>query len=175
MYQGALNKGRGLIQVIKAMAYLPDKDLWLAGGGDEEQKLMSLVAEMKLDNVKFLGRIPLEELRSITCLADAGVSVEEDMGLSYRYALPNKLFDYIQARIPVVVSNLPEIARIVKSYGIGLVVNSHDPVEIAEAIRKALTDKNLLRMWKSNLEVAAEDLNWEKEEKTILKIFGKFL
>ncbi len=175
IYQGALNRGRGLFQIIKAMEYLPEIDLWLAGGGDEEQKLRSLVAVMKLDNVKFLGRIPLEELRPITCQADVGISVEEDMGLSYRYALPNKLFDYIQARIPVVVSNLPEMARIVKSYGIGLVASTHDPAEMAAVLKKALTDKNLRQVWKSNLERAAAELNWEKEENTVRKIFEKFI
>ena len=175
IYQGALNMGRGLIQMIKAMEYLPEMVFWIAGGGDEEQNLRALVATMKLDNVKFLGRLPLEELRHFTSQADAGISLEEDMGLSYRYALPNKLFDYIQARIPVVVSNLPEMVRIVRLYGIGLITSSHDPAEIAEVVRKALTDKNLRRVWKTNLEVAAADLNWEKEEKTVGKIFEKFL
>jgi glycosyltransferase involved in cell wall biosynthesis len=175
MYQGALNKGRGLIPVIQAMEVLPDMDLWLAGGGDEEQNLRALVAAAKLNNVKFLGRLPLEELKYITCRADAGISVEEDMGLSYRYALPNKLFDYIQARIPVVVSNLPEMARIVRAYGIGLVAESHDPAELASDLRKALTDGALRAEWKINLEKAANELNWDHEEKTVEKIFRKYL
>jgi glycosyltransferase involved in cell wall biosynthesis len=175
IYQGALNKGRGLIQVIKAMEYLPEMGLWIAGSGDEEQSLRSQVAAMKLNNVKFLGRIPLEELRHFTCQADAGISLEEDMGLSYRYALPNKLFDYIQARIPVVVSNLPEMTRIVRAYGIGLVAESHDPAELAVVIRRALTDRELRGEWMINLEKAANELNWENEEKTVERIFAKFL
>ena len=71
-----------------------------------------------------------------TAQADLGISLEENLGLNYYYALPNKLFDYIQARIPVLVSDLPEMAAVVHSYGIGKVISkTSDPLELARVIQ----------------------------------------
>jgi glycosyltransferase involved in cell wall biosynthesis len=175
LYQGALNKGRGLEQTLSAMQYLPDVNLLIAGTGDVENDLKAQATDLKLRNVRFLGRLPLEELIHITHETHLGISVEEDIGLNYRFALPNKLFDYIQARIPVVISNLPEMSAIVNDYDIGLITPSHNPVVLAETFLKALTDKNLRKKWSANLEKAAEDLTWEKEEVGIRKIFQRYL
>ena len=71
------------------------------------------------DGVIFTGRLPFEELAQLTSTAHLGLSIEEDLGLNYRYTLPNKLFDYIQAQIPVLVTNLPEMSAIVNQYKIG--------------------------------------------------------
>jgi glycosyltransferase involved in cell wall biosynthesis len=174
IYQGALNKGRGLEQAISAMQYLPDVNLQLAGTGDLENDLKALVTGLQLLNVRFTGRLSLEELIHHTHEAHLGISIEEDSGLNYRYALPNKLFDYIQARIPVVVSNLPEMSALVKEYDIGLITPSHNPVILAEIFRKALTDENLRKKWSTNLEKAAKVLTWEKEEQIVKEIFERY-
>jgi glycosyltransferase involved in cell wall biosynthesis len=175
IYQGALNKGRGLEQAISAMKFLPDVNLVIAGTGDQENDLKTRVTGLQLRNVRFTGRLPLEELIHVTSEALLGISIEEDLGLNYRYALPNKLFDYIQARIPVVVSDQPEMSAIVKEYDIGLIIPNHDPVILAEAIRKALTDQTLREKWAINLEKAAGELTWEKEEKIVKAIFKKYI
>jgi glycosyltransferase involved in cell wall biosynthesis len=175
IYQGALNKSRGLEQAISAMQYLPDVTLLIAGTGDVKNDLKAQVAGLHLHNVRFLGRLPLDELIHYTREAHLGISIEEDAGLNYRYALPNKLFDYIQARIPVVVSNLPEMTAVVKEYNIGLIAPSHDPAILAETFREALTDITLRKKWAFNLENAAQDLTWENEELIVMKIFERYL
>jgi glycosyltransferase involved in cell wall biosynthesis len=175
IYQGALNKGRGLEQAIYAMKYLPEFNLLLAGTGDIKDDLKAQAADLQLRNVQFTGRLPFDELMQVTCKANLGISIEEDFGLNYRFALPNKLFDYIQARIPVVVSDLPEMSAVVKKYEIGLIIPNHDPVIVAEAFRKALTDQTLREKWSANLETAAEELTWEKEEIKVRKIFERYL
>ncbi len=175
LYQGALNLGRGLDKAITAMQYLPGALLLLAGSGDLEEQLKSQICNLRIANVRLLGRIPPEELALLTRRARLGISVEEDRGLSYRYALPNKLFDYIQARIPVVVSPLPEMSRVVLGYGIGLVTPSLEPEILAETFRKALEDETLRRQWAVNLERAAGELTWERESEKIREIFGPYL
>ncbi|HNX79640.1 MAG TPA: glycosyltransferase [Prolixibacteraceae bacterium] len=175
IYQGALNLGRGLEQAINAMHYLPDARLIIAGTGDLENKLRKQVADRKLPNVEFTGKLAPEKLGVLTRNAQLGISVEEDMGLNYRYALPNKLFDYIQARIPVVVSNLPEMGAIVRQYDIGLTTTSHDPRALSEVFKVALTDKQLRQTWSNNLEKAARELTWENEQQIIKSIFGRYL
>jgi glycosyltransferase involved in cell wall biosynthesis len=174
IYQGALNAGRGLEHVIRAMEFIPEADLIIAGSGDKEAELKKLAAGSAAGNIRFTGRLPLEKLAELTRQASLGISVEEDLGLSYRFALPNKLFDYIQAEIPVVVSNLPEMRSVVEQYGIGLVAESHQPEYLAETFRKALFDVRLRTEWQAGLTVAASTLTWENEKKSLLEIFSRF-
>ncbi len=175
VYQGALNLGRGLENAIRAMQYLPEALLLLAGCGDRETELKLLASRLKLPNVRFPGRIAPEELVNWTRQAHLGISLEEDLGLNYRYALPNKLFDYIQARVPVVVSPLPEMSRIVSYYHIGLIAPSADPEVLAATFREALTQGEQRKEWLTNLERAARELTWENEEHKIRGIFEQFL
>ncbi len=106
LYQGAVNIGRGLKQAILAMHFIENAKLIIAGDGDIKDELEQLVINENLQNkVEFKGQLPLEELAKLTPQADLGLSIEEDLGLNYRYALPNKLFDYIQAQVPVLVTN----------------------------------------------------------------------
>ena len=94
IYQGAINRGRGLEMIIKAMKHLPDAMFFIVGEGEEEKKLEKLVSQMSLYNrVIFYGRVQFEELKFLTMQADLGLSAEEDICLNYRFALPNKLFD----------------------------------------------------------------------------------
>ncbi len=172
IYQGALNMGRGLEQAIQAMQFLPEAVLVLAGSGDKVEELRRLAAGVSPENVRFAGRLPINKLTHLTRQAALGLSIEEDMGLNYRYALPNKLFDYIQAGIPVVISNLPEMRKVVDGYNIGLVSTSHEPQVLADTFRKALFDNHLRHSWKAGLKNAARELTWENEKHIIEEIFS---
>lgn len=175
IYQGALNLGRGIEAAIRAMQFLEGAELWIAGDGDIASELKQMVAELKLDQkVKFMGRLPLHELHQITRQADLGISLEEDLGLNYRFALPNKLFDYIQAGVPVLVSNLPEMRKIVEQYQIGAIAETHQRKELAETMKKALFDQEKIAGWKENLMVAAKELCWENEEEALRQIYGRY-
>jgi glycosyltransferase involved in cell wall biosynthesis len=172
LYQGALNLGRGVGTAIRAMQYLEGVELWLAGDGDLTSQLKELVVEMKLESkVKFLGRLPLHQLHEVTRWADLGISLEEDLGLNYRFALPNKLFDYIQAGVPVLVSNLPEMRRIVERYQVGIIAETYQWKAVSELMKSVLFDSEKNEIWKANLKIAAKELCWEKEEKIIQEVY----
>jgi glycosyltransferase involved in cell wall biosynthesis len=172
IYQGSLNMGRGLELAIRAMGYISNARLIIAGAGDVEGELRELTESLSLmERVHFTGRITPGELRLYTIQADLGISLEEKLGLNYYYALPNKLFDYIQARIPVLVSDLPEMSRVVTQYAIGKVNHTHDPYELSLVFQEMLSDKNKRREWRSNLEKAARELCWEQEEKILTNIY----
>jgi len=176
LYQGALNLGRGIEAAIRAMQYLDGAELWLAGDGDITGQLKELAAELNLESkVKFLGRLPLHQLHEVTCQADLGISLEEDLGLNYRFALPNKLFDYIQARVPVLVSNLPEMRHIVEHYQIGLIAETHQRKDLAELMKSALFDQEKRLVWQQNLPRAAAELCWENEEEVLKQVYERFL
>lgn len=166
IYQGALNVGRGLEALILAMNKV-NAVLWIAGDGDIAEELKELVRYNNLDNkVSFLGRLNIEELKLETQKARIGISLEEEMGLNYTYALPNKLFDYIQAGVPVLVSALPEMKKVVQFYSIGEVLESREVSAIANQINKMLESASYAT-WRNNCLIAAKELNWDKESQKL--------
>lgn len=177
IYQGALNMGRGIERLITAMQFLPNCKLMIVGTGDVENELKQLCSKLNLsERVIFLGRITPEKLHPITCSAIIGVSIEEDLGLNYRFALPNKLFDYIQAHLPVLVSDLPEMTKVVKEFSIGQIISSSSSAqELASSINDMLSNETMITMWSKNAALAANDLTWENEKSKVLQIFNDAL
>lgn len=173
IYQGALNVGRGIELAIDMMKQLPCYKLLIVGTGDVELKLRKQMLENNLfDRVQFLGQLAPENLRLITPTAWLGLSLEEDMGLNYRYALPNKLFDYIAANVPVLVSDLPEMRKVVEEYEIGIVASSRNPIELANQIADLFDDKKRYERISKNVKKAAEQLNWQNEEPKLLNLIN---
>ena len=168
LYQGVLNPGRGIKPMIEALKYLKDFDLVIIGYGKVEQELKDFVANNNLQKrVHFLGRIPREELFNYTKTATLGMVLEEPLGLSFKYSLPNKLFDFIHANIPIIAGNLPEISKIINDYKVGVLVKDYDPKTIANTIYKLLTDVDLLMNIKKNQQKAQQILCWEKEQEKL--------
>jgi len=175
LYQGSVNQGRGLETLIDACEYIHDIKFIIVGDGDIVQTINQRITNKNLKNkVILLGKLPFEDLERVTPYAALGISVEELQGLNYYYALPNKLFDYIQSEIPVLVSDFPEMSNIVKSYKVGEILISRKPSELANQI-ELMVKKSKDGFWKQNLKKAAEELCWEKEEHELMKIYGKFI
>ena len=171
IYQGSLNVGRGLELMIETMNLLDQTVFLIVGDGDISGRLHALVKELKIeDKVLFLGRKRPSDLKRITPLADVGISLEEDIGLNYRYALPNKLFDYIQAEIPLVVSDLPEMKRVVLDHDLGLVFEERTPENLANTISSIL--QNGKDHWKNQLKRASEEFVWEQESNQLKNLMN---
>lgn len=168
LYQGVLNPGRGLKPMIKALKFIDDLDLVIIGYGKVEEELKAFVMKEKMnERVHFLGRIARDKLFNYTKEATLGMVLEEPLGLSFQYSLPNKLFDYIHAGIPIVAGNLPEISRIIKEHNVGVLVDDYQPKTIAKVIKNLLNDELLLSEIKENQQKAKEVLCWEKESKKL--------
>ncbi len=172
IYQGALNMGRGIETLIDSISYLNHETvLIIAGQGDIENELKQRVLNQHLSqNVLFLGRIPLDDLFAYTTTADLGFSLEEPMGNNYYYALPNKLFDYIQAGVPVICSDFPEMRNIINQYHVGKTVPSCNSKELASIINEILHDIQQLTQWKENCRTASLELCWEKEKQKLIQL-----
>ena len=172
LYQGWLNYSRGIDKAILAMQSIENAELWIAGGGPMENEFRKIAEDARVeDKVKFLGKLNPADLRKITPKADVGISIEENKGLSYFYSLPNKISDYIQSRVPVVVSDFPEMRNIVKTFEVGEIIENHSPEHLAEKLNIVL--KNGKASYLHNLNVAADELCWENEEEKILKLFSE--
>jgi len=171
-----INIHRGSEELVDAMRYLDDCQLVIIGGGDVLPILKEKVtANNWNDRVKFFPRMPYQQMMAITQLAELGFTLDKDTNLNYRFSLPNKLFDYIQAGVPIVASRLTEIEKIVTDYNIGTFIDNHDPETIASTVKKVLNDEKNLVIWKNNLIFAAQNLCWENEEQILLKIYEKYV
>jgi glycosyltransferase involved in cell wall biosynthesis len=171
LYQGAVNLGRGINLMIDTLEFLPDFELWIIGNGDEYDTLKKYTSTKEYtQNVQFLGRKTPEELKKISPKAGLGLSWEENLGLNYYFALPNKLFDYIQAEIPVLTSDFPEMKNIVETYLIGETIHKRTPEEIAQQIRKIIESREYYQSLVENCRKAQEHLTWEMEFKNYLAL-----
>ncbi|REC80513.1 glycosyl transferase family 1 [Chryseobacterium elymi] len=172
LYQGAINPFRGIDKAILAMHHLDGVVFKIAGDGPRKKEYEDLVSKEKLEHkVRFLGKLKPEDLRKITLTADVGMSIEENGGESYFYSLPNKVLDCIQSRVPLVLSDLPEMQNIKKQFDVGEIIKDHRPENIAVAVQKILD--NGRESYQDELEKASKVFCWENEEIKLLKVFEK--
>ena len=166
-----INRDRGAEEAILAMQYIENAVLVIAGDGDIVDELKGLVRhEGPGEKIYFIPPVPYEELMQLTSICHCGLSLDKDTSLNYRYSLPNKLFDYIMAGIPVLASSLPEVRKIVEHYGTGLVATEVSPLHIAEKLKIILFDIPKDN-WKEKLLKASEELNWETEKHKLSDLY----
>jgi len=169
LYQGALNIGRGLEWLIDAMPFVENALFVIIGDGDIAQELKTRVNNLNLnDKVFFLGRISGSELHKYTPSADLGVCLLENRGLNYYYSLPNRIFDFLQAGVPVLATNFPEIAHIVGTHKTGILINHYEP----EYLSKVLNDFFAQGFNTNHFSEIAKQFCWEEEEKILLEIIN---
>jgi glycosyltransferase involved in cell wall biosynthesis len=168
-----LDPDRGGLEAVEAMMHLDDAHLFVIGSGREFSAIREK-AENGKGNVTVLHKMPYPELMRYTAGADCGLSLDKPLHLNYTFSLPNKLFDYIHAGIPVLVSPLPELKKIVETYKVGVVAKEVTPKAIAEAMREVMMSIEKMN-WKNNCLKAREELTWENESKTIQSIFTEVI
>jgi len=182
IYQGSLSKGRGieiLLDTFKQLSptqitnnqYTNTPVIIFMGYGSLEDTIKEYAKEY--NNIFFQEAVSPDIVLDYTSSADFGISTIEDTCLSYRYCLPNKMFEYIMSNIAVIVSNLPEMKKIVKSYKVGVVAKENSIEGLKEAIKEAQKlDKNELQ---SNLQELKTIYNWQNQEKKLLELYKELI
>jgi glycosyltransferase involved in cell wall biosynthesis len=123
----------------------------------------------EFNNIFFHKAVTPDVLLDFTSSADFGISTIEDSCLSYRYCLPNKMFEYLMADLPVIVSNLYEMKRLVENNNIGVVAKENTPQGLKQAICEAIKlDKDELN---KNIQKVKQVYNWQEQEKVLLKAY----
>lgn len=170
LYQGGLAKGRGIEILLEAFAaFESDENVLVCMGYGELEDLVKDMAH-RSDKVFFHAAVSPDVLLEYTCSADYGVSFIEDISLSDRYCLPNKLFEYIMAGLPVLTSNLFEMTRLVEDKSIGIVAPENTINGFREGIIASLK-LDYSSVHKNVLE-ARKELCWEKQEKVLKEIYN---
>ena len=168
-----INIDRGAEEAVEMMQYLENTLLYIIGGGDVFDKLRPLVGRLKLTNKVFIkSKMSYNQLMKYTQIADFGLSLDKGTNLNYEYALPNKLFDYMQTQTPLIVSNRKVVATLVKKNNIGFVIKSEEPKKMAKEISEVVNNQILIEEYKFNLKKASEKYTWEKESIKLKNIFG---
>ncbi|EJL74655.1 glycosyltransferase family 4 protein [Chryseobacterium populi] len=172
LYQGAINPFRGIDKAILAMHHLDGVVFKIAGDGPKKKEYEDLAIREGLQHkVQFLGKLKPEDLRKITVTADVGMSIEENAGDSYLFSLPNKVLDCIQARVPLIMSDLPEMQKIKRHFDIGEIIKGHLPENIAATIQSVLNKGR--KNYQEELAKASDLFCWENEEIKLLEVFQK--
>lgn len=172
-YQGALNAGRGLEQIICAMELLDSPcQLYIAGEGDLSAHLRALVNKKGLESsVTFLGYLLPEDLQKWLQESSLGLNLLADKGLSYHYSLANKTFDYIQAELPALHMAFPEYKALQDEWDCFYLQESLEPEELAKSIRQIISDIDLYQKKQEHCRKAKVSLNWEIESKALIRIY----
>jgi glycosyltransferase involved in cell wall biosynthesis len=175
LLQGAgLNHQRGAEELVYAMLFLDAGrfHLLIIGGGDVYGRLEGIIRENRLEEkITLLPKIPFAVLGHFTKQAHLGLSIDKPAVINHRYSLPNKLFEYLHAGVPVLASRLVEQERIINHYQVGHFIENHQPEHIAQTITDIFDDPLRWELWKTNTRLVREELNWENESKIITVIF----
>jgi glycosyltransferase involved in cell wall biosynthesis len=177
LYQGYLQPNRGLDRLIRAAKYL-DPDIMIVMMGKNrkttEAQLEALIAsEGVTDRVKIIPPVPYAELLDWTASADIGLNVASpDYSLNVRYFLPNKLFEYLLAGLPVLSSPLEAMVEVITTYDTGQILPSLEPADIGAAINSMLADPAALERQRNNsLNAARNEFYWEKERSKLIDLY----
>ncbi len=175
VFQGAgINESRGAEEIVYSMLFLDATyfHLLIIGGGDVISKLEKIIEQNQLsEKITMIPKVPFAVLGHFTRKAKLGLSIDKPSVLNHKYSLPNKLFEYLHAGVPVLASRLVEQEKIINQYDVGCFIDDHHPEHMAQKIKEIFGDHETLARWKQNTYRVKEELNWENESKIVLDIF----
>ncbi|EOG3621197.1 glycosyltransferase family 4 protein [Pseudomonas putida] len=174
LYQGGVQQGRGLERLVRIAADVTHTYFVFIGSGRLDQNLRTLATQLQLEErVHFIPTVSLAELPSYTASADIGVQPIENTCFNHYTTDSNKLFEYVQAGLPIVASDLPEIRKIMNEYDLGLLVKPGNDEALAAALNKITKDKIARDHHAARASQAAQVLNWEEQEIMLVKLYNR--
>ncbi|WP_088042759.1 glycosyltransferase [Bacillus sp. EAC] len=172
LYQGGIQKGRGLEQIIQAAPKYKRGTVVFIGDGKIKPNLIKLVDELQLhDRVKFIDKVPVDELLNYTRNAYLGFQVLNNINFNHYSASSNKLFEYMMSGVPAIACSFPEIQKVVEEEKTGICVDSHNPDSIADGVNYLLDHPELRDEMSKNCLIAREKYNWNEEKKIFINIY----
>lgn len=171
LYQGAVNEARGLEYLIPAMKHI-NATLHIYGTGNFISQTEALIKVNHLEHKIILkGNVLPSALKNITKEAYIGVNLVENTGKNQYYSLANKFFDYIHAGIPQISMDFPEYRKINNEFEIATLLKELHEHSIVEAINELLLNESKYNLLQLNCRIAAQQLNWQNEEKKLIQFY----
>ena len=171
-----INIDRGGSELIDAVNFTDSVSLLIVGDGDQFMFLKEKVSILGLtDRIKIIPKCPWITLMRYTRSADAGLSLDKNSNLNYQFSLPNKLFEYISAGIPVIATDLQEISKIINEFNCGILITEPCPAAISSAIISLRDNRQLLKALKYNSVTASKSVNWENESIKVVDLYKSII
>ena len=172
LYQGLFREGRGLPALVDAAHDVEGVRLALIGEGALRAEIVARGAGLG-DRLVVHPFVPPDRLAALTPGADLGACLIEPLTESLRLSLPNKLFEYLAAGVPVLASPLPEIRRVV-GRGAGVLADPTDAAAVADALRQAL-DADRRAAWRAAAPRALAPYTWTHGRRAFLALLDRLL
>ncbi|NBO26805.1 MAG: glycosyltransferase family 1 protein [Actinobacteria bacterium] len=174
VHQGSLQKNRGIEQSIEALRDIPNVTYVIIGYGQHRPYLEDYVARSGLsEKIKFFGPVPSSQLIDWATSADIGICTVVGKTKSYLYAMPNKLFEYTMAGLPVIASDYPDIGKFVAENKMGLTCDPESSSDIGAAIKTLVRNPELRAKFAEGARIARTKFNWANEQKKLLEIYSR--
>lgn len=176
LHSGHVRVGRHAPLLVDVMLQLHGAVLVFLGDGPLRPLLEERVRERDLqERVYFLDPVPPDDLLPVVASADVGLVLLENTCLNLRYALPNKLFEYLTAGLPVLASDLPELRRVVAQHEVGCLVNPDDLSALTRMLQRMIDDAEARRRWAAHAPHAVETFSWNRTSKLFKQIYQSLL
>jgi len=171
IYQGGLAAGRGIEHLLEIFSKVnKDRHIVFMGYGLLSTKTQEY-AEIN-HNIHYLPAVPPEDVLAHTTTADIGIYLMENICLNHYYSLPNKLFEYILAGLPVIINDLPDQRSIIEQFNCGWIAAESDK-EIIGFINNI--DFEEISKKKEGSRYAQNNLSWENEANVLLEEYNRIL
>jgi glycosyltransferase involved in cell wall biosynthesis len=170
LYQGAMTDGRNLPMMLRAASTLAGKEVSFVFMGYGKYSTDAQEAAALHPHIHYHEAVPSESLLAYTASADIGLLFTEDSCLSHHYSLPNKLFEYQMAGLPVIASDLPEIARVLRLNNTGILLQKPTEDSVVAAISSL--SKDAIRDMCRGIDATTRVYNWENQQIVLLKLYA---
>lgn len=172
IYNGALFEGRGIKILLEVFEKITDKSNHMVFMGEGELETVIVEYEKRNTNIHLHKAVEPSKVIEYTACADVGISLGENICLSYYYSLPNKIFEYLIAEIPIITANMQDMKNFVINNKVGMVAETYEVADVTKTIEAMALDK---ANYKEALLIAKEKYNWENEEKKMIHIYKRLI
>jgi glycosyltransferase involved in cell wall biosynthesis len=166
IYQGGFIAGRGIERLLAVFAKVPEANLLCMGGGP----LSDLVADAaaRYENIHLIPPVKPSEVLNYTKSADIGICLTDNSCLSHYYSLPNKIFEYLHAGLPIMVNPLKEQRALVEENACGWVAPEDEDafVKLIGSI-----DRTAIEQQRDGIGKANRSLSWDNERMRLVEAY----
>ncbi len=175
VYSGGIHISRGMDLLVTSLEFMPDVHLAMTSNREswyiEELKDKAAIFS-GADRLHFVPYVAPEEVVPYISTASVGISPLPADVVNYDLALPNKLFDYMQAKLPIVSSDCQEVSELLAKYPFGEIFDWQDPKALAAAVKAAIEKKSEISQVYESLATELEKFTWEYQEVELEKAYA---
>lgn len=176
LYTGRITGARGLEEAVEALPLLPDDVVLVMLGYGDATFLGGLLERVEAlgvqERVRVVPAVEPDQVATVAAEADVALVAIQPNCLSYRFSLPNKLFEAVQAGLPVAATDLPDIGALVREHGLGTLFAPSDPRALAAAVLEVMANGSRMR---AAVRTAGLELCWERERERLLELYRELV